>query len=61
MRDYNHLLVIAGFVVLLDIAFLIRGRRRRGTTENSEQISIPFEGERRGSGERRPPAVAGSS
>jgi hypothetical protein len=56
MRDY--LLVIGGFVVVLDIAFLVWGRRRNAGRSTGGQIPIPFEEKRSGSERRHQPAGA---
>jgi hypothetical protein len=67
MGQYTHWLVVAGLVVLLDLAFLVWGRRRKSratavpdqlaTREPNSQITLPLEGERRSGGERRQPAA----
>jgi hypothetical protein len=66
MKDYSYLFVIAGFVVLLDGAFLLRGHRRKSAhastaSSGSMQLAIPLEegnGERRSGTERRHHATA---
>jgi hypothetical protein len=73
MGQYTHWLVVAGLVVVLDLAFLVWGRRRKSAAtavpdglvtagpearEPSSQITLPLEGERRSGGERRQHAAA---